>query len=321
MRSTQRKHLKIISGSIHPDLAAAIANRIRVPLAKIKLDHFANGEIKCEIMESVRGADVFIIQTHSMPVNDAIIEQAILIDAAKRASARRIVAVCPFFGYSRQGRKASGREPITARLITDILKMAGADSIVGVDLHSGQTQGFFDGPFDHLIALPVLADHIQKSFGPNCVIVSPDAGRVKLAERYTRLLGNDLAIFHKRRLGGSKAEVLHLVGDVKNRRCVIIDDMIDSAGTICAAAGQLQKLGASSITVIATHGIFSGPAVQRLETSPIDTIVVTDTLPLSVALKKPKIETVSIVPLIADAIVAMYDERSVSELFGGENQI
>lgn len=321
MNTVARKDLRIITGNHHPKLAQSIARRLGVPLTPVNLTRFANGEIKCQILESVRGADVFIVQTHSVPVNDAVMEQAILIDAAKRASAKHVTAVCPFFGYARQDRKASGREPITARLVVDILKVAGADRIVSVDLHSGQTQGFFDGPFDHLIAMPVLLDHLKKKLGSSCVIVSPDAGRVKLAERYVSHLGADLAIFHKRRASkNNSAEALHLIGEVDGRHCVVIDDMIDGAGTVCAAAAQLKRHGAASVLVIATHGIFSDPAAERLAASAIDSLAVTDTLPFAIKLTKPKVEIVSIVGLVADAVAAIFEERSVSELFGGENQ-
>jgi ribose-phosphate pyrophosphokinase len=248
-------------------------------------------------------------------------EQAIMIDAARRASARHITAVCPFFGYARQDRKSKGREPISAKLVVNILRVAGADRIVSVDLHSGQAQGFFDGPFDHLIAMPVLVEHLMKSLGKDCVIVSPDAGRVKLAERYVARLGADLAIVHKRRqANGNNADALHIIGDVKNRDCVIIDDMIDAGGTVCAAAAQLKNYGAKSVIAVATHGIFSPPAAERLAASAIDRLVVTDTLPLSIKLAKPAIEVVSVANLLADAIAAIFEDRSLSALFNGENQ-
>ncbi len=321
MKTEMTKTIKLISGSIHPNLALAIADKLSVKLTAVQLDRYANGEISCRIDDSVRGADVFVIQTHGVQINDAIMEQAIVIDAAKRASARRITAVCPFIGYMRQDRKGSGRAPITARLVIDILKTAGADQIVTVDLHSGQIQGFFDGPFDHLIAMPVLLDHLQKTDGRDCVIVAPDAGRVKLAERYVSRLDTDIAIFHKRRTIGNQAEALHLVGEVNGRKCIIIDDMIDGAGTVCAAAKLLQIKGASSVVVYATHGIFSDPAAKRLAKSNIDRIVVTDTLPPTLHLPNPKLEIVSIVPLLADAIEAIFKDRSVSDLFDGENQV
>jgi len=316
-----QKRLKILSGSHHPQLAKDVADRLDTRVSHVQLTHFANGEIRCQLDESVRGADVFIMQTHSQPVNDAVMEQAILIDAAKRASARHITAVCPFMGYARQDRKASGREPISAKLVVDILKVAGADRIVSIDLHSGQIQGFFNGPFDHLIAMPVLVDHLKKTFGKDCVIVSPDAGRVKLSERYVSRLGADLAIVHKRRESkGNNAEALHLIGDVKGRHCVIIDDMIDGAGTMCAAAEQLKRHGAASVAALATHGIFSDPAAERLKKSSIDSLAVTDTLPLSIKLTHPKLEVVSVAGLLADAISAIFEERSVSAIFDGQNQ-
>jgi len=313
--------MQILSGSHHTVLAESIAKRLGVAVSPVQLTRFANSELRCKIERSVRGADVFVIQTHSNPVNDAVMEQAIMIDAVKRASARHITAVCPFMGYARQDRKSSGREPITAKLVVDILKVAGADRIVSVDLHTGQIQGFFDGPFDHLIAMPVLVRYLQKKLGKDCVIVSPDAGRVKLSEKYANRLGADLAIIHKKReLKGNDAEALHLIGDVRGRHCVVIDDMIDGAGTVCAAAKQLKQHGASAVSVLATHGLFSDPAAERLSKSEIDYLAVTDTLPLTLELTHPKIEVVSVVDLIAEAISAIFEERSVSALFNGENQ-
>jgi ribose-phosphate pyrophosphokinase len=321
MEIVTKKRLEILSGTHHPELAQNIAKQLGIKVSEAQLTRFANGEVRCKINQSVRGADLFIIQTHSPSVNDAIMEQALLIDAAKRASARHITAVCPFLGYARQDRKASGREPISAKLIVDILRTSGADRIVSVDLHSGQIQGFFDGPFDHLIAMPALLQHLEKKVGKDCVIVSPDAGRVKLAQRYSSHLGTDLALVHKRRQqDGNGAEALHLIGEVEGRHCVIIDDMIDGAGTICAAADQLKRNGAKSVIALATHGLFSPPAQERLAKSNIDSLAVTDTLPLSISLKKPKLEIVSVVPLIADAILAIFEGRSVSEIFYGENQ-
>ena len=315
------RQLKILTGTNHSKLAVDVAKHLGTEITPMQLTRFANGEIRCKIEESVRGADVFIMQTHGQPVNDAIMEQALIIDAAKRASARHITAVCPFMGYARQDRKASGREPISARLVVDILKVAGADRIVSVDLHSGQIQGFFDGPFDHLIAMPALIKYLQKKYTTHFVVVSPDAGRVKLSERYASRLGADLAIIHKKRQSNSSAaDALHLIGDVDGRDCVIIDDMIDGAGTVCAAAEQLKQKGAKSVAVVATHGLFSDPATERLAASSIDTLAVTDTLPLKLKLKKPKLEVVSVVELIAEAITMIFEERSVAALFDGENQ-
>lgn len=321
MNTAPQHRLKILSGSSHLQLAKKIAQQLGMSVSPVELSHFANGEIQCQIEESVRGADVFVVQTHGQPVNDAIMEQAIIIDAAKRASARHITAVCPFMGYARQDRKSSGREPISAKLVVDILKVAGADRIVSVDLHTGQIQGFFDGPFDHLIAMPVLLEHLRSKLGNDCVIVSPDAGRVKLSDKYANRLGADLAIIHKKRQTGSNdADALHLIGEVKGRHCVVIDDMIDGAGTICAAAKLLKQRGASAVSAVATHGLFSPPAAERLQTSAIDFLAITDTLPLSIKITKPKVEVVSVVGLIAEAIAAIFEERSVSALFDGENQ-
>ena len=323
MEIPTKKRLQLLSGSHNGKLAQAVAEHLNVPLSPLRLDRFANGEISAQLGESARGADVFVFSTHDEPVNDAIMEQLIIIDAAKRASAKRITAVCPYFGYSRQDRKAAGREPISAKLVVDMLAAAGADRIVSVDLHSGQIQGFFDGPFDHLTAMPVLSDYIKASLGDDFVIVSPDAGRVKTSERYVRRLGVDLAIVHKTRSKTQKntVEAKNVIGDVDGRRCVLIDDMIDTAGTICAASTLLKESGASEIYVMATHGILSGPALERLEAAPIDRIIVTDTLPLPAQPRSKKLDVVSIAPLMAEAIRAIYLDESVSKIFGGENHI
>lgn len=313
--------LHILTGNHHPELASRVAERLGISVLPVKLNRFANGEIGCQIKSSVRGADIFILQTHSNPINDALMEQAILVDAAKRAAARHITAVCPFMGYARQDRKSSGREPISAKLVVNILKIAGADRIASIDLHTGQIQGFFDGPFEHLIAMPVLIKHIKKILSKDCVVVSPDAGRVKLAERYAKHLNADLAIIHKRRqTTGNAAYAQHLIGEVNGRDCVVVDDMIDGAGTICAAAEQLKRHGASNITAVATHGLFSPPAKERLEASAIDRLIVTDTLPISIKIMEPKITVLSVADIIADAISAIFEERSVSAIFRGENQ-
>lgn len=323
MEITPQKRLQILSGSHNGKLAQAVAAKLGAPLGTLRLERFANGEISAQLGESARGADVFVFSTHDEPVNDAIMEQLIIIDAAKRASAKRITAVCPYFGYSRQDRKSAGREPITAKLIVDMLTAAGADRIVSVDLHSGQIQGFFDGPFDHLTAMPVLADYIKEHLGSDVVIVSPDAGRVKTSERYVRRLGADLAIVHKTRSKTQKnaVEAKNVIGEVAGRRCVLIDDMIDTAGTICAAAQLLKESGAAEIYVMATHGILSDPALERLEAAPIDRIVVTDSLPLPAEPRSKKLDVVSIAPLMAEAIRAIYLDESVSKIFGGENHI
>src|SRR6202521_1654479 len=263
MELVPKRRLELVSGRSHPALAQEIAANLGVELGGANLREFATGEIHCRYDGSLRGSDVFIVQTHSGPVNDSIMEQLIMIDAAKRASAKRITAVCPYYGYSRQDRKSTGREPITAKLVADMFSVAGADRVVSVDLHSGQIQGFFNTPFDHLVAAPVLEAYMREKFSGDMVVVAPDAGRVKVAERYSQHLGFDLALVHKTRPRGTHNAVKarHVVGDVEGRHCVLIDDMIDTAGTICAAAELLAEAGASEISVMATHAVLSDPAV------------------------------------------------------------
>ncbi len=313
-----------MSGRSHPVLAQQIASHLGVELSEANLREFANGEIHCRYDASVRGCDVFIVQTHCGPVNDFLMEQLIMIDAAKRASAKRITAVCPYYGYARQDRKSAGREPITAKLVADILSAAGADRVVSVDLHSGQIQGFFDVPFDHLTATPVLEGYLREHVADcteDVVVVAPDAGRVKVAERYSQHLGSDLALVHKTRPRGTanQVEARHVVGDVTGRRCVIIDDMIDTAGTVCAAAELLTDAGASDVWAMATHGVLSDPAADRLKAAPISRVVVTDTLPVPEDRVFDKLEVLSVAKVIADAIDAVFEDTSVSEIFGGEN--
>ena len=322
MEFVPTKRLQLYSGRSNLPLARDIAASLGVELGEANLSQFANGELYCRFDESVRGADVFVIQSHGKPVNDAIMEQLIMIDAAKRASAKRVTAVCPFYGYSRQDRKASGREPITAKLVADMLTTAGVDRVVSVDLHSGQIQGFFDKPVDHLTAMPVLTEYVRNMLGPDVVIVSPDAGRLRVAERFSQLVGADLAAVAKRRPRGiaNRVEALDVMGDVAGRICVLIDDMIDTAGTMCSAAEQLSLHGASEVYVMATHGILSDPAIDRLKNSSISKVVITDTLPLDDSQRIDKIEVLSVANIIADALDAVFEDTSVSEIFGGENQ-
>jgi ribose-phosphate pyrophosphokinase len=317
-----KKRLQVYSGRSHPDLARDIADHLGIQLGEANLKTFANGEIKCQFGESVRGSDVFIVQTHCHPVNEALMEQLIMIDTAKRASAKRITAVCPYYGYSRQDRKAEGREPITAKLVANMLVAAGASRVVSVDLHSGQIQGFFDKPVDHLTAMPVLLDYLKREGGDDLVIVSPDAGRVKVAERYAQHLGADLAFVHKTRPKGttSTVEARGVIGDVEGRRCVLIDDMIDTAGTIVAAAEILKGRGATEVWAMATHGLLSDPAVDRLKNSEFERVVITDTVPLPPEKAIDKIEVLSVAKIIADAIDAVFEDTSVSEIFDGQNQ-
>ncbi len=321
MEVIPRRRLELVSGRSHPDLAAAIAGHLGVGLGEANLREFANGEVHCRYDASIRGCDVFIIQTHCAPVNDTLMEQLIMIDAAKRASAKRITAVCPYYGYARQDRKSTGREPITAKLVADMMSAAGADRVVSVDLHSGQIQGFFDTPFDHLTAAPVLETYLRERVDGDIVVVAPDAGRVKVAERYSQHLGCDLALVHKQRPRGTanQVEARHVVGKVAGRHCVLIDDMIDTAGTICAAAELLTEAGAADIWAMATHAVLSDPAIERLQASAISRVVVTDTLPLTAARHFEKLEVLSVARIIADVIDAVFEETSVSEIFGGEN--
>ena len=326
MELVTKKRLHLLSGRTNLALAEEIADELDVELGHPNLVDFANGEIYSRLGENVRGADVFVIQTHGsndeMSVNDAIMEQLIMIDAARRASAKRITAVIPNYGYARQDRKAENREPITAKLVANMFAAVGTNRLMSVDLHSGQIQGFFDGPVDHLTAMPVIVDYIRQNLPENLVVVSPDAGRVKVAERYTNVLHADLAIVHKRRVKGRKntVEAVEIVGEVEGRACVIIDDMIDTGGTLCAAAEQLKKRGAGDIFALATHGLLSGPAIDNFKNSVISKVVVTNTLPLPSEKQIDKIEQLSIAKILAEAIDAVFEDNSVGEIFGGANQ-
>ena len=325
MERVTKKVLALFSGSTHVELAEEIAIHLGIELGEANLVQFANGEIRPRFSESVRGADVFIVQSHAMngdrSINDSIMEQLIMIDAAQRASAKRITAVCPNYGYARQDRKAEGREPITAKLVADLFKAAGAKRMVSVDLHSGQIQGFFDGPVDHLTAIPVLEKYIREN-GTSPVIVSPDAGRIKVAERMAQHLNADLAFIYKRRPKGSTnvAIARDVIGDVEGRQCVLVDDMIDTAGTIVSACEILKAKGAADVWAMATHGVLSGPAIDRLKSAPIDRVVITNTVPIPPEKRFAKLEVLSVAKIIADALAAVFDDSSVSEIFGGENQ-
>ena len=324
MELVTHKKLYLVAGRISRPLAESIAAELGESLGEPNLADFSNGEIHCRFSESIRGSDAFIIQTHchsdDMSINDALMEHLIMVDAARRASAKRITVVCPHYGYARQDRKASGREPITAKLVANLFKEAGASRLVSVDLHSGQIQGFFDGPVDHLTAMPVLVDRLRSLEG-DLTIVSPDAGRVKVAERYAIQLGADLAIVHKRRNHSAfhSVEAKEVVGEVDGKVCILVDDMIDTAGTICAAADQLTERGAARVVAATTHGVFSGQAMERLTASSIEKIIVTDTVPLPEDANHDLIEVLSVAPLIARAIDAVFEDTSVSEIFGGNN--
>jgi ribose-phosphate pyrophosphokinase len=328
MEKVTTKKLALFSGRTHPALAQEVASHLGQPLGEANIVEFANGEIRPRFAESVRGCDVFIMQSHygvdGRSINDSIVEQLTMIDAAYRASAKRITAVCPFYGYARQDRKAEGREPITARLVADMFKVAGAKRMISVDLHSGQIQGFFDGPVDHLTATPVLERYIREHAPHEPVIVSPDAGRIKVAERMAQHLGDcdaSLAFIYKRRPKGmaNVAEAKEVIGDVAGRLCILTDDMIDTGGTIVSAAEILLARGATEVWAMATHGVLSGPATDRLKNSPIARVVLTNTLPLPPEKQIPQIEVLSVAEIIAEALSAVFDDTSVSEIFDGEN--
>jgi ribose-phosphate pyrophosphokinase len=326
MEQVTKKKLALFAGRNSVGLAREVAAGLGVELGEANIAEFANGEIHCRFATSIRGSDVFIINTHSEwedgSINDSLIEHLVMVDAAKRASAKRITVVAPFYGYGRQDRKSAGREPITAKLIANMFKAAGADRLVSVDLHSGQIQGFFEGPVDHLTAMPVLVDYLKSLGSDDLVVVSPDAGRVKVAERYANQLGASLAIVHKRRVAGKKnvVEAKDVVGDVEDKVCVLIDDMIDTGGTIVAAAEQLAEKGARSVIAATTHPVLSGPAVDRLKNSNIEKVIVTDTLPLGPEKQFDKLVVLSIAGIIARAIEAVFMDTTVSEIFDGQNQ-
>ncbi|MCX4747115.1 ribose-phosphate diphosphokinase [Kitasatospora sp. NBC_01287] len=314
------KKLKLFSGRAHPELAKEVAAALGTELVPTKALDFANGEIYVRFLESARGADCFVMQSHTAPINQWIMEQLIMIDALKRASARSITAILPFYGYARQDKKHLGREPISARLVADLLAQAGADRIMAVDLHTAQIQGFFSGPVDHLFALPLLCDYVgEKVDRGQLTIVSPDAGRVKVADQWCDRLDAPLAIIHKRRDITQANTILsaEVVGDVKDRVCVLVDDMIDTAGTICAAADALFDNGAADVIVAATHGVLSGPARDRLKNSRVSEFVFTNTLPCPAELQMDKVTTLSIAPSIAAAIREVFEEGSVTSLFEG----
>lgn len=312
------KRMVLIAGRSHPELAQAVADNLGTELVPTRAYNFANGEIFVRFEESIRGCDVFVLQTHAAPVNEWIMEHLLMVDALKRASAKRITVVAPFYGYARQDKKHAGREPISARLMADLFATAGADRLMSVDLHTAQIQGFFDGPVDHLFALPILAAHVGRTVDRSKItVISPDAGRVRVAERWTDILGAPLAIIHKRRDPDvpNEAKVLEVVGDVKGRICVVVDDMIDTGGTIVKASEALFENGAEDVIVTATHGVLSPPAAQRLQDSRIREVVVTDTLPIPLENRFSNLTVLPIAPLIARAIKEVFDEGSVASLF------
>jgi ribose-phosphate pyrophosphokinase len=317
-----RKNLVLVTGRAHPQLALDVAQVLGCSLTDTETRTFANGEIYARYGESVRGCDAFVLQSHSHPINEWLMEQLIMVDALKRASAKRITVVAPFYPYARQDKKGRGREPISARLIADLFKAAGADRIMSVDLHTAQIQGFFDGPVDHLFAMPVLLDHFRAQLNPDTVtVVSPDMGRVRVADLWSDKLGAPLAIIHKRRdpKVANKVSVHEIVGDVDGRVCLIVDDLIDTGRTIQKAADALKANGAKSVVVAATHAVFSDPATEVLQSESIDQVVVTDTLPLGEEKRWDRLTVLPIAPLLARAIREVFDDGSVTSMFDGQS--
>jgi ribose-phosphate pyrophosphokinase len=314
--------MMVFTGGANVPLAEEVAEVLGIQLGSLSRSRFANGEIYVRPNESVRGADCFVMQSHSVPINDNIMEQLITIDALKRASAGSITAVMPFFGYSRQDKKVLPREPITARLVSDLLMKAGADRLVSVDLHTGQLQGFISKPFDSLTAMPIITDYLSDKLEGKTTVLSPDAGGVKRAERYARHLDASVAFIYKRRDPSEHNEsvALSMAGKVTDRNVVIVDDMIDTAGTVCSAAEMMRDYGAITVRVAATHGIFSDPALDRIKNAPIDEVIVTNTLPVSSDIAAlDNVEVLSIAPILAETLHAIFMDSSVSEIFLGEN--
>ena len=315
------KQLMLVTGRAYPQLADETAQYLGIDVLETTAYDFANGEMYVRFTQPVRGADVFVLQAHTNPINNWIMEQLLMVDSLRRASARSINVVAPFFGYSRQDKKHRGREPISCRLMFDLLKTAGADRIMSVDLHAAQSQGFFDGPVDHLIAMPVLVDYVRDRFRDeldNVTVVSPDAGRIRVAEQWAqRLGGGPLAFVHKTRdiTCPNKAVANRVVGDVYGRDCVMVDDLIDTAGTISGACNVLKEAGAKSVTVVATHGVLSGPAVERLKSCGAREVVLTDTVPIPEEKRWDGLTVLSIAPLLASAIKAVFEDGSVAKLF------
>ncbi len=321
LKRTPEKNLMVFSGRAHPELAEEVVEMLGSGLVPTSAYEFANSEIYVRFEESVRGCDAFVIQSHTAPVNEWIMEHLIMVDALKRASAKRITVVLPFYGYARQDKKHRGREPISARLMADLFKTAGADRLIAVDLHTAQIQGFFDGPVDHLMALPILSEYVKEKYGhESLAVVSPDAGRIKVAEQWSdRLGGAPLAFIHKTRDIDRPNESVanRVVGQVEGRICVLVDDMIDTGGTIVKAAEALMNDGAAGVVIAATHAILSDPAVDRLKNSPATEVVVTNTLPISPEKHFDKLTILSIAPLISRAIREVFEDGSVTSLFDG----
>ncbi len=308
--------IKIFTGNSNPRLAQEICDHLSVGLGSAKVNTFSDGEIQVEIGDNVRGRDVFLIQSTSAPTNNHLMEMLVMVDALKRASAARINAVVPYFGYARQDRKVAPRAPITGKLVADLISVAGVDRLLTVDLHAGQIQGFFDIPVDHLYAAPVMLDAIRSKNLKDLIVVSPDAGGTERARAFAKRLDAGLAIIDKRRSGPNVAEVMHIIGDVKGKNCVIVDDMIDTAGTLCTAANALSNAGAMTVSACATHGVLSGPALERISNSKLQEVLVTNTIPVEGLVQKcDRLKTLSVSKLLAEAIRRIHNDESVSSLF------
>ncbi len=307
--------IKVFTGNANRDLVRSICRELNIEMGLCEVNHFSDGEISVNIGETVRGCDVFIIQPTNTPVNDNIMELLILIDAVKRASAGRINAVIPYYGYARQDRKTKARDPITAKLVANLLTTAGADRVVGMDLHAGQIQGYFDIPVDHLSAVPILAEHFKSLVDENTVIVSPDLGGVTRARTFANILDLPIAIIEKRRPKANVSEVMNVIGEIEGRDVVLVDDIIDTAGTIVKAASVLKTFGAKKVYGCATHGVLSGPALERIHNSELEKFVITDTIPLPEMARIEKIEVVSVAPIFAEAIKRINNNQSISIIF------
>jgi ribose-phosphate pyrophosphokinase len=316
IESVTTKRLALFAGRSNVALAQEIADQLGVRLNKAEVRTYPDGEIYCRYEESVRGTDAFVLQSMGAPINDHLVEHLIMVDALKRASAKRITAVTPYYPYARQDKKSLSREPITARLIANMYETAGIDRILSVDLHAGQIQGFHSSPLDHLTALPLLSDYISDHVGGDITIVSPDTGRVRTAEKFGQRLHAPIAFLHKKR-SREDVHMLEVVGEVRGRTCVLVDDIIATGGTICSAAELLVQRGATRVWAVATHGVFAGPAIEQLQQAPFDKVVVTNTLPISETSRFESLVVLSVAPMIADAIKAIFDETSVSEISDG----
>lgn len=312
---THGTEIKLFAGNSNRALAEGIAKELKLPLSNVEVGHFSDGETSVHLCETVRGRDVFIIQSTCSPVNENLMELLIMIDAARRASAGRITAVVPYFGYARQDRKSRARDPITAKLVADIITSAGADRILTMDLHAAQIQGFFDIPVDHLVGGPLLYKYFKKKVDDDFMVVSPDMGSVTRARNVAAKLNCPMAIIDKRRPKANQVEVMNIIGDVKGKRCLMVDDMIDTAGTICQGAEALHANGASEIYACCTHAVLSGPAIERIKNSPITKLVVLDTIPLTEEKKLDKIEVLSVAKLFAVAIENIYFDRKMSDIY------